>query len=126
MSTPTASLNHGAHSISNGKDDIIIVRDLADIPGGRTLDVSGFAPDIVQAGHIIIASAEGVAKPMPISGSEYAALPASHTYLGVLKHSITKTKPLAAILTAGQVNAKACPFAIKPDMKTALAQINFV
>lgn len=126
MATPKGDLNREARTISNGKDDLVIVRDLADIPGGRTLDMAGFAPDIVQAGHVIIADAQGNAKPMPINASQYAEMPGSHTYLGILKSSITKSRPFAAILVAGQVNSKACPFAIKPEMKTALAQIHFL
>lgn len=126
MAIPKGGLNKEAHTISNGKDDLVIVRDLADIPGGRTLDMTGFAPDIVQAGHVIIADTQGNAKPMPINSNEYATLPGSHTYLGILKSSITKSRPFAAILVAGQVNSKVCPFPIKPDMKTGLSQIHFL
>lgn len=126
MAIPKGGLNKEAHTISNGKDDLVIVRDLADIPGGRTLDMTGFAPDIVQAGHVIIADAQGNAKPMPINSNEYATLPGNHTYLGILKSSITKSRPFAAILVAGQVNSKVCPFPIKPDMKTEMAQIHFL
>lgn len=127
---PQANLLREQNEINDGLDSIVIVNCLGDIPGGRTLDVSGL-PDtmkVIKSGHIIIASNNGVAKPMPLNdgGTAYGSLPASHSYLGVLKSSITVKDPRAAILTMGQVNQAACPYAVTSDMKTALKNIQWL
>lgn len=127
---PQANLLREQNEINDGLDSIVIVNCLGDIPGGRTLDVSGL-PDtmkVIKSGHIIIASNKGVAKPMPLNGegTAYGSLPANHTYLGVLKSSITVKDPRAAILTMGQVNQAACPYAVTSDMKTALKNIQWL
>ena len=65
MST-TASLNDKTYDVESSKDSIIIVKSLADIPGGRTLDVTGFDEDYISAGHIIAKNANGNFVPLPI------------------------------------------------------------
>src|SRR5690606_31929219 len=38
--------------------------------GGRTLDVTGFSPNLIKGGHVIIKeTATGEYKPMPVTGS---------------------------------------------------------
>lgn len=106
----TANLNSEGISVDTGNDSIVIVLNAETIPGGRTLDVTGFTPDVIKAGHIIIEeTATKELKPMPVNagGTAYAALPANHTYKGVLVASILKTKPFASILVRGTVNEKA-------------------
>ena len=95
-----------------GKDSIVIRQYGHTIPGGKVLDVTGFTPKVIESGHVIIKSADGVYKPMPLSGEAYASLPDNHTYAGVLYRSILTAKPAASILVAGVVNEKALPFAI--------------
>ena len=116
--------------MNDGLDSIVVVNCLGDIPGGRTLDVSGVASGttVIKAGHIIIASNKGVMKPMPLNagGTAYGSLPSNHTYVGVLKATVTVSDPRAAILTMGQVNQKACPFEVTSAMKTALANIQWL
>ena len=127
---PQANLLREQNEVNDGLDSIVIVNCLGDIPGGRTLDVSGL-PDtmkVIKSGHIIIVSNKGVAKPMPLNGggTAYGSLPANHSYLGVLKSSITVKDPRAAILTMGQVNQAACPYTVTSDMKTALKNIQWL
>jgi hypothetical protein len=121
-----ANLNDAATGIKTGNESIVIVDDLGDISGGRTLDVTGFSPEVIEAGHVIIRdTVGGEYKPMPVSGSVYAALPASHEYVGILKANILTAKPFAAILNRGKVNDAAAPYPIGAAVKTALPLIIF-
>jgi hypothetical protein len=128
MST-TANLTTKGPSYDTGNDSIVIVKLLEAIPGGKTLDASSYAPDVIPAGHLIIKeTATGVLKPMPITGGDYAALPASHTYEGVLISTILKSKPFAGIMVRGTVNKNASFYVIASVLtavKTALPLIRF-
>lgn len=128
MST-TANLATQGAGYDTGNDTIVIVKVLEAIPGGKTLDVTGFSPDVIPAGHLIIEeTSTGVLKPMPISGADYGALPASHTYKGVLISTILKAKPFAGILVRGTVNKNASAYGIASVLtavKTALPLIRF-
>lgn len=127
---PQANLNREQYEINDGLDSIVVVNCLGDIPGGRTLDVSDVAPGttVIKAGHTIIASNKGVMKPMPLNagGTAYGSLPANHSYVGVLKASVSVKDPRAAILTIGQVNQKACPYEVTSAMKSALTHIQWL
>lgn len=128
---PQANLIRENHEIEDGLESIVIVNCLGDIPGGRTLDVSGL-PDtmkVIKAGHILIKSKEGGAvKPMPLNsgGTAYASLPSNHSYLGVLKATVSVKDPRAAILTIGQVNQAACPYPVTDAIKNALTNIQWL
>ena len=127
---PQADLIRESIEVEDGLESIVIVNALGDIPGGRTLDVTDVAAGttVIKAGHIIIASNKGVMKPMPLNagGTAYGSLPANHTYVGVLKATVTVKDPRAAIVTMGQVNQAACPFTVTDAMKTALKNIQFL
>jgi len=129
MSKATADLNRDGLEVQMGNDDIVIVKALGDIPGGRTLDVTGLPSDmkVIKAGHIIIKNSENY-KPMPLNagGTAYASLPASHSYVGVLKASILVKDPRAAIVTMGQIKAAACPYTITDGIKNGLPNIQFL
>lgn len=48
----------------------MIVDNLQSIRGGRALDVTGFSPAVINAGHVIIKKdGEDVYKPMPVKGT---------------------------------------------------------
>lgn len=70
MST-TANLNNDSETIdTGGKDSIVIVDNFQSIRGGRTLNVTGFTPTVIRAGHVIInETATGDYKPMPVIGT---------------------------------------------------------
>ena len=121
----TASMNREAVQIDNSNDSIVIVNALGDIPGGRTLDMTGFSNGI-KGGHIIIKLSTGVYAPMPVSGSSYGSLPASAAYVGVNRYSVSAADPRAAIVTVGQVNAAAMPYPLTNDIKSALSHIEFL
>ena len=111
-----------------GDDSIVIQKYISGIKGGRTLDVTGFAASVIKAGHVIIVK-DGVYAPMPVSGEAYAALPSGYTYAGGLYRSIPAAKPAASIMTNGEVNEEAVPYAmtaIATAFKTACPHIVFI
>lgn len=111
-----------------GEDSIVIQKYISGIKGGRTLDVTGFAENVIKAGHVIIVK-EGKYMPMPVSGEAYAALPEGAAYAGVLYRSILAAKPAASIMTWGEVNAVAVPYpmdTILADFKAACPHIDFI
>ena len=111
-----------------GDDSIVIQKYISGIKGGRTLDVTGFAENVIKAGHVIIVK-EGKYMPMPVSGEAYAALPEGAAYAGVLYRSILAAKPAASIMTWGEVNAVAVPYpmdTILADFKAACPHIDFI
>ena len=114
---------------SDGKDSVVIVTNLETIPGGKSLDTTGFGPTAIRAGHVIIKeTATGEYKPMPLTTNDtvYGTLPAGHSYAGVLIASIPTDKPFAAVLMRGTVNPAATPYAmtsILAAVKTALPLI---
>lgn len=131
MAGTTASLNLTSQQVDTSWDEIVIIDEIEGIPGGKTLDVTGFAPDYVRAGHIIIEeTATGVLKPMPISGTAYGSLPASHTYKGINKTTVLTSQPFAAIMIRGSVNQVAFVNSggytpVPPAAVTALPLIRF-
>ena len=126
----TVNLNRDNYLIDDGNDAKIIVADLADVPGGRALDVSSWTPDVIRAGHIIKHNtATDEYAPLGLTGSNndtYASLSDNEEYAGVLKVSILKSKAFAAILTVGEVNAAAAPYAVSDTIKAGLPQIKFL
>ncbi len=128
----TANLNNTQQQIITENDSIVIVDNFQSIRGGRTLDVTGFAPAVIKAGHVIInETATDEYKPMPATEGtpgSYGALPVGHTYAGILIASIEKTKAFAGIMVRGTVNPKATPFpmtTILTAVKAALPLIDF-
>lgn len=127
-----ANLANEGVQIDTGNDSIVIVNNLETIPGGRTLDVTGFTPEVIKAGHMVIEeTATGELKPMPVNagGTAYSTLPADHTYKGVVIASVLTKKPFVGVLVRGTVNPSAAPFpmtTILSAVKTALPLIRFV
>lgn len=124
----TANLNRDKVVVDDGNDSIVIVNDLGDIPGGRTLDVSSVASgtNVIRAGHIVITKSNGEYAPLGVSDGAYASLSNGEAYAGVLKHSVTVEDPRAAILTIGQVNAAASPYPVTDTIKSGLPRIQFL
>lgn len=114
-------------------DDIVVVKHLAGIPGGRTLDLTVYTNPkdgtaSVRAGHLIVKNTTtGVFAPLSVTQEgKYAAVPATSELIGVLEYSVTKEDPRGAILTAGQVNGKALPYELPEDGKAKLPRIEFL
>lgn len=111
-----------------GDDNIVIQKWISGIKGGRTLNVEGFAHNVIKAGHVIIVK-NGEYKPMPLTGEAYAALPDGYAYAGVLYRTISAARPEASIMTWGEVNEVAMPYAmesIKDAFKAACPHIDFI
>lgn len=65
-----ANLVNDPIGVYTGNDSIVIKEYFEGIRGGKTLDVTGFAPDVIRAGHVIIQqTSNGEYKPMPVTGS---------------------------------------------------------
>lgn len=125
-----ANLNKNGMEIG-GFDSIIIVRDLGDIPCGVTLDVSDFEENVVKSGHVLIQNKETKAvKPLAISEGAYASLGEGYEYYGILKASVLKSCPMAAVLRIGTVNAAAAANFVgaeyDSDIKAGLSHIDFI
>lgn len=119
---PVADLSSKS-SVDTTNDSVVIVKHLEGIPGGRTLDVTGFADLEISAGHVIIKdAATGNYKPLPVDGS----LPSNHTYEGVLVASVETKKALAAIMVRGTVNEAYAKYVIPAAAKTALSLTRFI
>lgn len=108
----------------NGKDDIVIRKYGAGIKGGRILDVDGFAPDTIRAGHVVIRGKDtdgnDVFKPLNVSEGNYVSLPQNYEYAGVVVASVPTAEPLVSIMYDGEVNDIASPYPITTALKTAL------
>lgn len=101
----TANLANTSATVDTSRDSIVIVDNFQSIRGGRTLDVTGFTPVIIHAGHPIIReTATGEYKPMPVTGAAFAALPSGHTYAGVAINTVLTAKPFVGIMVRGTVN----------------------
>jgi hypothetical protein len=78
-------------SVDTSQDHVVIPHVLEDIPGGRSLDVTGVTEEVLKAGRVIVEETS--------SGG--------HTYKGVLIASVLKTKPFASIMVRGRMNNEA-------------------
>lgn len=113
--------------------DSIIIRHYGDgIKGGKVLDMTGFTPEILKCGHVIIKNASDTYKPMPLNAeaTSYASLPAGHTYVGLAVHSCewAKEGSLVGIITDGEVNDSVLPYdfsTIAAAFKAAVPTIRF-
>lgn len=66
----TVNLNNEPQNIITGNDNTVIVGVIDTVRGGRSLDVTGFSPTIINAGHVvIIEDSTKEYKPMPVVGS---------------------------------------------------------
>lgn len=119
-------------ALDTSKDSIVIRLNTFTLEGGRVLDVTGFAPANIQAGHIVIREdSSGTYKPLGVTGTAFDTLPGDHSYAGIVVASVDKVTQGGgvAVMTQGVVNTKAMPYTmtapIEEAVKTALNQIYF-
>jgi len=130
MSDTTANLNNTPIEVDTTMDSVVIIKVDHDIPGGKTLDVTGVTDEVLKAGRVIVEeTATKKLKPLKIVDGDYESLPGGHSYKGVLIATILLKKPFASVMLAGNVNEQA---AINYDLpafpsgaKTALTHILF-
>lgn len=122
-----STLNKEVLQIDDSLDGIVTIQALAEIPGGRTLDVTGITDSVIKAGHVIVRdTANDVYKPLQITANAYIALPTKHEYVGTLKFAIPTSDPRAAIVITGVVNEAASPAPVAAAIKTALPGIKWL
>ncbi|MBB6109719.1 hypothetical protein SAMN05421821_105137 [Mucilaginibacter lappiensis] len=69
------NLTNDSEQIITGNDNIAIVDVFATVRGGRSLNVSGFTPEVIYAGHPIIKeTATGDYKPLPATADSVAGV----------------------------------------------------
>lgn len=121
------NLNKTDWGVDTGKSSIVIIRDLGDLVGGRSLNVEGWAGDVIKAGHVIVKdTATGDYLPLAVSGEAYAAATSGQEYVGVLKTDVLAKKAFAPIMTIGQVNAAASPYPVTDAIAEGLPLIQFM
>lgn len=95
-----ATLSEEKTVVNDGLESIVIMKDLADIPGGVVLNVTEDeqyeATGVIPAGTLIGYNDETGYFPNPSDADDL---------VGVLKHSVLTKDPRAAVMTMGQVNA---------------------
>lgn len=110
--------------ILSGNDSVVIRQFNGGVTGGRSLDMTDFHDSVVKAGHLVVKvkDEDGVNytyKPMPVSGTSYDSLPASHEYAGVVVASKPATEPMVGIMDDGRVNDEAMPYAFADESQRA-------
>lgn len=126
---PTANLTREKIELNDGLDSIVVVQAISQIPGGRALDVSGLAANVesVKSGHVLVIDTKTKAvSPLGITDGAYETLPTGKKYYGVLKASVLKRDPRAAIITAGQINVAASPAPVTDAIKAGLPLIQWL
>ena len=125
-------------SVDTSFDGVVIQKMIEDIPGGRSLDVSGVDAaygDVLKAGHVIIRekTTKEYAAQAVNSSNVYQPLSGGYSnyeYAGVLYVSVAIDKPLASIMVRGTMNTKAATEsglpANLPAAEAALTLIRFV
>jgi len=114
-----------------GNDNIVIRDSFETIRGGRSLDVTGYEPDTIYGGHVVIMEdSTKTYKPFPVSadGKTYGDLPAGHTIVGIVRATVSKKKPFVGIVIRGSVNPAASVIPmdnILSSVKAALPLITF-
>lgn len=133
----TTNLSNTPVTIQDGKDGLVVVNNYTSKRGGASLDVTGFAPLNIRAGHVIIKDASGNFKPMPVTGTgastAYAALPANHTYAGHAVNTVLTAKAMVGVMYHGEINDLVIDAAngiydiasIKTALKAALPQMMY-
>lgn len=123
----STNLNNESQRVDTGNDSIVIINHIEGVPGGRSLDTTGFTPAVIKAGHIVIKDTSGNYKPMPINtdGSAYGTLPTDHTIEGVVVASVLSSKAMVGIMVRGSVNQVASPYPVTEAIKSALPLIRF-
>lgn len=126
MAVTNLNTHADVNGFDAGLDSVTIVNYIEGIPGGKSLDVTGFAPKAIRAGHVVIKkTGTKTYKPMPVNGSEYGELPEGHTIEGVVVASVVTDEAMVGIMVRGSVNQVASPYPVTDEIKQALPHIRF-
>lgn len=117
-----ANLRKKKKEIDTTNDSVVIVNSVEGLPGGRTLDVTGFSDTEIPAGHVIVCEEKGAYKPLPVDG----VVPSGHSCVGILISSLKVDKPFAAIMLRGTVNEAYAKYPFSEEVKSKLSRIIFI
>lgn len=123
-----ASLNDQKQSFDSGNDTIVVPLVLETLVNGATLDTTGYTPETIKAGSVVIREdSTGNYKPMPVNGeaTAYGTMPANHTYVGVVISTVDSKRPFVGVSIRGNCNEAASPYTVTQAIKTGLPRINF-
>ncbi len=113
-------------SIDTTNDSIVIVHNMETIPGGKTLDVTGWGKTTIPAGHPIILDDDGEYKPIALDSNDEIDTANAAKTVGILVATILTESPLAAIMVRGTVNKEAAVYAIPAACQSPLSLIRFM
>lgn len=117
-------LNHAPKTeVDDGRSAVCILQCSAELPGGKILDVPAAHNygEVIPAGTLLYRSRmAGQWTPAPLDASGTAYDPsaistivsgfANGSAMAILKHSVKKSRPEAAVMVAGVVSYDAMPF----------------
>lgn len=123
-----ASINNPEYEVSRENDTIVITKPVTTIPGGVTLDTTGYKETTIKAGQIIAKEkSTGKYKPLAVSEGAYTSpIPETDELVGVVVSTVKKERPFVSVMTIGQVNAAASPFKVTEEIAKALPGIDFI
>lgn len=116
---PYADLVTRREEYGNGNQSTFIVKELADIPGGVTIDVEEGG----WSSHKVIPAGTGV---MYVDGKYVCTNDSadSDSIIGFVKHDMLTSDPRAAVITMGEINYARLPFAYDADSIKGFKFIN--
>lgn len=110
-----------------GGDKRCITRMLADVPGGVTLDLTGYTGGEIKEGHVITRNGlTGVYKPLNVNGEDYDSLEEGFVPVGLAIGTTPAGEPLIGVMTMGQVVKERCPYLLEEQWAQQLSQIQFI
>lgn len=128
--------------IISGGDEITVVKNLSDLPGGRSLNVKKYKeslekyvakkPDAGLMAAAYAGSPVGLEKAsgeyvvLPLDENGAFTLPAEVEPVGVLARGIPFNDPRGAIVTRGQINWAAMPLKVPAAVRNALPLVEFL
>lgn len=139
-----AESNLGAfrREVISGGDEVIVIRALADLPGGRTLSVARYAEtlrayaaahpelELAEAAYagspVGLEAASGAYAVLPLDAQGAFMLPPGVAPVGVLRAGVPLDDPRGAIVTQGQVNWAAMPLKVPEAVRRALPLVEFL
>lgn len=122
----SVEISKNVREFGDGADAIVLTQVLADIPGGVSLDVTGYKGDTIRTGHVVVKTKEGAYKPLNVTGEKYDAVADGETPVGLVISSVSKKDARVGVMTMGQANGKAIKPAVPDAVQKALAHIQFI
>lgn len=106
-------------------DKVVIVKYVAGLPGGRTLDLTNFVGDYVPCGTPVKLNSAGDCVPVEwdATNSQYKTLSSGEVYVGMTANTISVKDPAVSIMTMGVYNDKAIERALPAAFHTAFPAI---